>query len=391
MAVFKEFNPADHDRSIEDRRRHRQLVEKAIKDNLGDILSEESIIGESKNKNIKIPIRGLKEYQFIYGRNVDRVGSGNGEEKRGDKLGSDKDSEKGKGGAGNEEGDDVYETEITIEEVISYLLEDLELPDMDKKKFSEILTQSSRKRSGYQKYGIKPRLSKKKTLIEKIKRAQGMKRALSGEKEEGGRFKRIERFPFKEDDLRYHRIKDTYKKESNAAIVFIMDTSGSMDNTKKYIARSFFFILSRFISMKYLNVKVAFVAHTTTAKEVDEAEFFHKVESGGTYISSGMNKALEIIKERFNPSCWNLYAFYVSDGDNWSEDDANAIKAAGQLSEICNLFGYAEIMAAYYSSSIKDKLAKEIKKNNFIALSIKQKEDLWKALKEMLKKEVKGG
>lgn len=408
MAVFKEFNPVEHDRSIEDRRRHRQLVEKAIKENLGDILSEESIVGESKNKNIKIPIRGLKEYQFIYGKNVPGVGSGSGKEKRGDKLGSDKDSAKGKGGAGNNEGEDVYETEITIEEVISYLMEDLELPDMDKKKFSEILTHNSKKRSGYQKYGIKPRLSKKKTMIEKIKRAQGMKRALNSEdktltgnmedSKDGENSVRtanmqgkLQRFPFKEDDLRYHRIKETYKKESNAAIIFIMDTSGSMDNTKKYIARSFFFILSKFIRMKYVNVQVAFVAHTTVAKEVDEAEFFHKVESGGTYISSGMNKALEIIKERFDPSSWNLYSFYVSDGDNWSEDDANAIKAAGKLSAICNLFGYAEIMAAYYSSSIKEKLIKEVKRNNFIALSIKQKEDLWKALREMLKKEVKEG
>ena len=67
MAIFKDHssNPVDHDRSIEDRRRHRQLVEKSIKDNLGDILSEESIIGETKNKKFKIPIRGLKEYQFI--------------------------------------------------------------------------------------------------------------------------------------------------------------------------------------------------------------------------------------------------------------------------------------------------------------------------------------
>ncbi len=71
MAIFRDSsdNPLDHDRSIEDRRRHRQLVEKSIKENLGDILSEESIIGESKNKKFKIPIRGIKEYQFVYGKN----------------------------------------------------------------------------------------------------------------------------------------------------------------------------------------------------------------------------------------------------------------------------------------------------------------------------------
>ena len=88
MSIFRDNsdNPLEHDRSIEDRRRHRQLVEKSIKENLGDILSEESIIGEGKNKKYKIPIRGIKEYEFIYGRSLKGVATGTGEEKRGDKI-----------------------------------------------------------------------------------------------------------------------------------------------------------------------------------------------------------------------------------------------------------------------------------------------------------------
>jgi sporulation protein YhbH len=303
MAIFKEYSPVDHDRSIEDRRRHKQLVEKSIRENLGDILSEESIIGEGKNKKIKIPIRGLKEHQFIYGRNVPGVGSGDGSEKKGDKIGTDK-GQQGKGGgsgAGNEEGDDVYETEVSIDEVLNYLMEDLELPDLDKKKFSEILSENATKRAGYQRHGINPRLAKKRTVVEKIKREQSKRRALR----EANVVQKIERFPFKEDDLRYYRVKKTKKREFNAAIICIMDTSGSMDNTKKYLARSFFFVLSRFIRMKYTNVEIVFISHSTTAKEVNEDEFFHKVESGGTYISSGYFKALEIIEERYNPSVWN--------------------------------------------------------------------------------------
>ncbi len=92
MAIFRDQaeNHVEHDRSIEDRRRHRQLVEKSIKENLGDILSEESIIGETKNKKYKIPIRGIKEYQFIYGANNKGVTTGTGEERRGDRISSDK-------------------------------------------------------------------------------------------------------------------------------------------------------------------------------------------------------------------------------------------------------------------------------------------------------------
>lgn len=392
MAIFKEYDKGslEHDRTVEDRRRHKELVERSIKENLADILSEESIIGESNNKKVKIPIRGLKEYQFIYGKNIPGVGSGEGSEKRGDKIGSDSKQGKGKGknGAGNEEGDDIYETEVSIEDVLSYLLEDLELPNMDRKKMSQILTNNSSKRSGYKRHGINPHLAKKKTVIEKLKRLQGKKRALR----EAGIIEKIERFPFKQDDLRYHRIKETFKRESNAAIICVMDVSGSMDSTKKYMARSFFFVLSKFIRMKYNNVEVAFISHTTTAKEVNENEFFHKGESGGTYISSGLNKALEIIEKRYNPTLWNIYTFYVSDGDNWLEDNDRAVKAAKEMCIVCNLFGYAEIMPDYYTTTtIRNKLINEIKTSNFNAVSIKVKQDLWTALKALLKKEMKEG
>lgn len=384
MAVFRDLNQIEHDRSVEDRRRHRELVEKSIKDNLGDILSEESIIGESKNKKYKIPIRGLKEYQFIYGKNVPGIASGDGSEKKGDKLGSDKAQNAGKGanGAGNQEGDDIYETEITLEDILNYLIEDLELPDLYKKKYASVLSENSTKKSGYQKYGINPRLAKKRTVIEKIKREQCRKRALK----EIHLTNKIDRFPFNEDDLRYYRIKKTQKKDFNAVIICIMDISGSMDNSKKYLARSFFFVLSRFIKMKYSNVEIVFISHTTTAKVVNEDDFFHRAESGGTYISSGYNKALEVIEERFNPSCWNIYTFYVSDGDNWSEDNENAVEAAKALCNVCNMLGYAEIMPAYYSASIKNRLVKEITRKNFSAITIEKSQDLWPALKEMLKK-----
>ncbi|MCM8711437.1 sporulation protein YhbH [Clostridium sp. SYSU_GA19001] len=388
MAIFKEFNSIDHDRTVEDRRRHRQLVEKSIRENLGDILSEESIIGEGKNKKIKIPVRGLKEYQFIYGRNTPGVGSGDGSEKRGDKIGSDKSQKgKGSGSAGNEEGEDIYETEVSIDDVLNYLMEDLELPDLDKKKFSEVLSDNATKKSGYQRHGINPRLAKKRTVIEKIKREQGKKRA----NREADIEEEIERFPFKEDDLRYHRVKKTMKREFNAVIFCIMDTSGSMDNTKKYLARSFFFVLSRFIRMKYTNVEIVFISHSTTAKEVNENEFFHKVESGGTYISSGYFKALEIIEERYSPSVWNIYTFNVSDGDNWTEDNERAVKAVKELIEVSNLVGYAEIMPSFYSAGLKERFSREITSKKFMSVSIKQKEDLWGALKGILRKDIKEG
>jgi sporulation protein YhbH len=384
MAIIRDYSPADHDRSAEDRRRHRQLVERSIKENLSDILSEESIIGETKNKKVKIPIKGIKEYQFVYGKNNPGAATGSGKEKRGDKIGSEGEVGKGRDmNAGNEEGEEIYETEVTIEDVLSYLSEEMELPDIDLKKKAEMTTQNVIKKSGYQRHGIRPRLSKKRTIMEKLKRKQATIRNMK----ELGDSLQLTRFPFKEDDLRYFKIKHIPKQHFNAVIFCIMDTSGSMDASKKYLARSFYFVLSRFIKMKYNNVEVVFISHTTTAKEVNEAEFFHRVESGGTYISSGLIRAIELIKQRYSPENWNIYSFCVSDGDNWIEDNEKAINAANDLCQLCNLFGYIEIMPAYYSISIKEKLVKHVLQDNFVAVSIKQKQDLIPALKTMLKKE----
>ncbi len=399
MAIFREFNPRDHhDRSLEDRRRHKQLVEKSIKDNLADIISEESIIGQSKNKKIKIPIKGIKEYHFIYGDNSHQVGSGDGSQKRGDKIGRflGKNGGKSKGGAGNEEGEDMYETEITLEELMNYLLEDMELPLMDKKKFSELLSEKSFKKAGYQKNGINPRLAKKRTVIEKLKRQQNSKRAIREASQDPLLKNKItpkdinSRFLFRQEDLRYFRVKKKKKRELNAAILCVMDTSGSMDSTRKFLARSFFFILYQFVKTKYNHVEIKFISHSTKAKVVTENEFFHKVESGGTYISSGLNKALEVIEENYNPAYWNVYTFYVSDGDNWDEDNENALKAAKDLCEVCNLFSYAEIIPNYFGSNIKNIFRRGIDKNNFSTVTINEKQDLWISLKKILKKELEG-
>ncbi|WP_432402020.1 sporulation protein YhbH [Wukongibacter sp. M2B1] len=391
MAIFREFDSRGRDRSAEDRLRHRKLVEDSIKKNIGNIIAEESIIGKSKDKKIKIPIKGIKEYRFIYGKNKPGVGSGNGDEKRGDIIGSDQ-IEKGEGEeqAGNNEGDDIYETEITIEELINYLFDDLDLPYMQRKKFNEIESEKKFKRLGYQRKGIKPRLAKKRSVIEKIKREKASKRGTENETESSIDNEKKERFPFKEDDLRYYHLRKDVKRESNAVVICIMDTSGSMNITKKYIARSFFFLLYQFVRLKYLNVKVVFISHSTVAKEVNEDEFFHRGQSGGTYISSGYEKALEIIEKRYNPSIWNVYAFHCSDGDNWREDNNKAVEMAKKLSETCNLFGYGQIVVGGYipTSSIKSEFLTKVKYPNFSVVTISRKEDIIPGLRKLLTKEI---
>ncbi|BBB92718.1 MAG TPA: sporulation protein YhbH [Methylomusa anaerophila] len=393
MAIFKDGGRASSDRSQRDRKRHRQLVEEAIKKNMGGIIAEESIIGQSKDKKIKIPVKGIKEYQFVFGKNNPGTGSGNGEEERGQVIG--KTGEKGRlgnGQAGSDPGEDIFETEITLDELVQYLFEDLNLPDLERKKFSQVEAQRNYKRSGFQRKGIPPRLAKKRTVIEKLKRRQTVLRDQPAGATDGTEVheKTQPRIPFREDDLRYFRVKEDIDYHSNAVVICIMDTSGSMDQTRKYLARSFYFLLYQFVRYRYEHVEVVFVAHTTEAKEVTEREFFHKGESGGTFISSGYAKVLEIIEARYNPAIWNIYAFHCSDGDNWPEDNPKAIDLARELCEICNLFGYGEVGIHSWGSTIKRELEEEVKADNFVTASITAKEEIWPAFKKILEKDTTG-
>lgn len=390
MAVFNDGGVGQSDRSAWDRKRHRQLVEDAIRKNMGGIIAEESIIGQSKDKKIKIPIRGLKEYQFIYGKNNGGTASGTGKEEKGQVIGKANDQQPGSGGpgqAGNEPGEDIYETEITIDELVGYLFEDLQLPDMERKKFAQIEAERKFKRSGTQFKGIPPRLNKKRSMMQRIKREKMSRREWEQLPHDDD-----DRVPFREEDLRYWRVKEDVRRFSNAVVICIMDTSGSMDQTKKYLARSFYFLLYQFVRWKYEQVEVVFIAHTTEAKEVTEDEFFHRGEAGGTYISSGYAKALEVIEERYNPDVWNIYTFHCSDGDNWGNDNEKAIQLANELCTVSNLFGYGEIMASYgYSSTIRRDYEHKVKAPNFVMVTMGKKEDIWPAFKKILDKESAAG
>jgi sporulation protein YhbH len=424
--IFREYRPSDaerSDRSAGDRLRHRQKVRESIRENIADIIAEESIIGKDRDRVIKVPLRGIKEYRFVFGDNAAGASQGDGETRPGQVVGK-KGEGPGKGDeqAGDRPGVDYYETDVTLEELIEIMFEDLELPNLERRALREIQADYSSRRKGYRKVGIRIRLDKRRTAKERVirmlaseKRTDAESRALAesaADREldtdagDGGAalddekqlapapgvaaLQRVKhRYPFHQNDLRYKHVEVDTKEESNAAVICIMDTSGSMDTMKKYLARSFFFLLYQFISTRYRNVEIVFIAHHTEASEVTEEEFFHKGESGGTFISSGYAKALEIIAARYHPSLWNLYAFHCSDGDNFDSDNPAALKDAEQLAEICNLFGYGEIKplgSRYYESSMLN-VFRRIQAPNFHTVLIERKEDIWPSFKAFLAKD----
>jgi uncharacterized protein len=382
-SVFRPYVEADtlrSDRSARDRSRHRQKVRESIRNNIADIIAEESIIGQSRDKIVKIPIRGVREYRFIYGDNQPGVGSATGEVEPGQVIGDAEQDGHSHGMPGHQPGVDYYETDVALEELIDIMFEDLELPNLERRNLRQIEVESTRKRKGFRKAGIRAHLDKRRTAIQRLRRAIASHSVGADTEETQGRF------PFHRDDLKYRHLVRDVRPQSNAVVLCIMDTSGSMDTMKKYLARSFFFLLHSFVRTRYQHVEVVFISHDAQAREVSEEEFFSKGESGGTMISTGYAKALEVVNDRYHPSHWNIYAFHCSDGDNWSDDNEQAVKAATELCQMCNLFGYGEIKplnSGSYGSSLLE-VFERIKAPNFNSVVIESKDDIWPTFKEFL-------
>jgi len=339
MSIFREHNTSA-DRSAADRKRHKQKIDKALKEGIKDVIADESIIGQDGNKKVKIPVKGIKEYQFVYGENSQNKKTGSAGDKkikRGQILrkGNKKGKSPGKKGS-DQKGEEYYDVEVTLDELAEYLFQDLELPDLEKKRF-RFIKDHKPKRSGFRKKGMRSRLSKKETIKRKIRRK---KQAIaSGTYDETS----DERFPFHEDDLKYKHTKLKPQQNNSAVIFFVMDVSGSMGKEKKYMARSFYFLLYQFLRYKYDNIEVVFISHSTEAKEVSEDDFFKRGTLGGTVMSSALALTKEIINKRYHPSSWNIYTFYSGDGENWSFDDPKTVQLFQELKELNQMICYAEI------------------------------------------------
>lgn len=361
-----------HRKGYQDQQRHQEKVREVIRQNLPDLVTEENIIMSDGKQIIKVPLRNLEEYRFIHNYQKQKhVGQGDGDSEVGDVLGQDSPKDNGKGGkAGDRPGIDYVEADISIEELEDMLFEELELPFIQEKDKDELETESYRF-NDIRKKGLMSNIDKKRTILENLRR-----NATAGTPGIHG---------ITPDDLRYKTWEEVVVPHSNAVIIAMMDTSGSMGAFEKYCARSFFFWMTRFLRRQYEKVEIVFLAHHTEAKEVSEEEFFTRGESGGTICSSVYQKALEIIDSRYPPSSYNIYPFHFSDGDNLTSDNERCTKLIIELMKRCNLFGYGEVNQ-YNRGSTLMSAYRNIKQEKFMYYVIKEKGEVYNALKRFFHK-----
>lgn len=390
-----------HRKGPKDQARHQQKVREAIKDHLGEIISNESIITSDGTKIVKVPVRSLEEYSFRFDPfKKGGVGQGQGDSRPGDVIGQVPRQQPGRGRtAGDQPGVDYYETEFTIDELAEMIFADLGLPNLKDKGQQEVLSDHVRF-DDVRKVGILPNLDKKRSILQAMKR-QAMGRALQAlppdragdaSEDDPGAAKPGGGLRITRDDLRYRTWDVTKELRHSAVVIAMRDVSGSMGEFEKYITRAFYFWMVRFLRTKYSSVQIVFVTHHTEAKEVDEQAFFSLGEGGGTRVSTAYKLCDKIIEERFPADRWNIYPFHFSDGDNWSdEDNAACVTLVKSLVERCNLFGYGEIKEQSYgrwSTSTLMSALSEITAPEFVAVTIKGKEDVYAALKKFFAKRV---
>ena len=374
--VVSQENWSLHRKGYQDQQRHQEKVKDAIKSNLPDLVSEENIIMSNGRDVIKIPIRSLDEYKIKYNYDKNKhVGQGNGKSKVGDVVARDGSAQQqgpGRGrGAGDKAGEDYYEAEVSILELEKMLFKELELPNLQQKEEDNIVVEHI-EFNDIRKKGLMGNIDKKRTILTSLKR-----NAMVGKPTIA---------PIYNDDLRFKTWNEIVKPESKAVVLAMMDTSGSMGKWEKYMARSFFFWMTRFLRSKYETVDIEFIAHHTEAKVVSEEDFFSKGESGGTICSSAYRKALELIEMKYEPSRYNIYPFHFSDGDNLTSDNARCLKLVNQLMEISSMFGYGEVNQYNRHSTLMNAY-KNIKDERFRHYILKEKGDVYRALKSFFRKE----
>ena len=351
-----------------DQSRHKEKVQEAIKRQMGDLVVDESIILSDGKKTTKIPMRSLEEFRFRFDFNKrNNTGQSDKKVKPGDIIARDRRRKPGSGsgpGAGDQPGIDIYEAEVSYDDLAKILFEELSLPNLDDKK-QPLIAHDKVEFKDIRKKGLMSNIDKKRTIIQSIKR-----QALEGKKE-------LKIIP---DDLRFKTWETHPNFETNAVILAMMDTSGSMGQFEKYIARTFFFWMVRFLREKYENVEMRFLAHHTEAKEVTEEEFFTRGESGGTRCSSVYKLALEMIEKDYPPQHYNIYPVHFTDGDNIGSDNAKAFELMQKLVEVSQIVGYGEILRTHYSSTLMSTL-KRIADPKLRLVIIRDRNEVYEALK----------
>jgi len=350
-------------------RRARALVRQAVRSGT----ASRSIKDIEQGGEVTIPSDGVREPTMRRageGGVRDYVLPGNREYVEGDSIERPEGGAGGSGGAGGDgDGVDEFRFVLSADEFLDLFLEDLELPDLAKRKLASMASPSFR-RAGFSATGSPSSLDVPRTMRNAMARRLALRRPSLRDLElleaeiavleaDGSDLERLAALreelvaararskivPYIDPiDVRYRRLEPSPKPIAQAVMFCLMDVSGSMTEHMKDLAKRFYALLYIFLKRRYPRVEVVFIRHTHHAEEVDEQTFFHSPETGGTVVSTALEEMLRVVKARFPAADWNIYAAQASDGDNLPSDNAKtAALLETDILPLCQYYAYLEV------------------------------------------------
>ncbi len=376
--IDRRLNPKG--KSLGNRQRFLRRARTQIRDAVQKSLKDSGVADLTKDRKIKISTKGTKEPRFRLdpraGGEHDFVLPGNKEFMPGDEIKKPPSGDgggRGKQAADYAEGDDDFEFTMTQDEVLDIFFEDLELPNLVRTTLKDTPNRIW-KRAGISTAGSPTQIN----LIRTMRNAQGRRLALHRPKLKDvealqAELEAIERDPESEEtrakitalkeqiaravskrkwvgfidpvDVRFNSFSEQPVPTSQAVMFCLMDVSGSMGEREKDLAKRFYMLLHLFLRRRYERVDIVFIRHTHDAQEVDEQEFFYSRQSGGTIVSTALDKMLEIQKARYATADWNIYAAQASDGYTQSGDARRCVEMLNDdIMPLCQYYAYIEIL-----------------------------------------------
>ena len=332
------------------------------------------MLGKQGKRFVSIPLPQIQLPRFRFGSNS-KGGVGTGEGEEGDPVDG---SDTGQGAAGDQPGQHVLEVEVSLEELAKILGEELELPKIEPRGHKSIRAQSGRF-TGISRSGPRSLLHFRRSFKEALKRE-----IAAGTYDPDNPIV----VPIK-NDMRYRSMSVRMVPQASAAIIYMMDVSGSMGREQKEIVRIEAFWIDTWLRHQYKNLEVNYIVHDAVAHVVDQHTFFHLRESGGTKISSAYELCLRLIDEKYPRSEWNIYPFHFSDGDNWSSRDTERCIDLLKNSIIpqSNQFCYGQVKSAYGSGQFKKDLDQALKgEESVVTTDIPDRDGVLDSIKSFLGK-----
>ncbi|MBR9727102.1 YeaH/YhbH family protein [Shewanella intestini] len=396
--------------------RHKKQIKKAV----SDAVTQRSVTDIDTGEKITIPTRDISEPTFHQGKGGirDQVHPGNDQFNRGDKI------ERPKGGNGNGSGqgeasdsgesEDDFVFQISNDEYLELLFEDLALPNLQKTQLNKLVEYQTY-RAGYTNDGVPANIN----IVRSLRSSLGRRIAMSAKKKKQLKILQLQldallknpgastdeiqtlqeqinalrtklaKVPFIDTfDLRFNNYARKEIPTSQAVMFCLMDVSGSMDQATKEIAKRFYILLYLFLTRTYKNLEVVFIRHHTQAKEVDEQEFFYSQETGGTIVSSALKLMHDIQQQRYPENQWNIYAAQASDGDNWSDDSPHCKELLNKhILPLVRYYSYIEITKRPHQTLWAAYQTLQEEFDNIAVQHIRDADDIYPVFKALFQKQ----